>query len=947
MRPARIVKSGHDPDIVSVPVDPGTRPEDVPLHDDVRRLADALGGVIERLEGDEAFQTVEHLRRACRARRRGDAAAAGLDALLEYVASLPLELAALTARAFTLFFLLINTAEQVHRVRRRRAYQRDEAAPAQPASARWAIARLRGNGRSASEVAAAIERLDVRPVLTAHPTESTRRTLLGLQARVADLLLARESLPATARSPVDEALHAEIELLWLTSEVRQDRPTVLDEVSTVLWYLETRLLDAGAAAQGALRRAFVDEFGPDADDLAESIPPRIGNWVGGDRDGNPFVTPEITIAAVRRSSHIILGRYHAALLELADRISVSARFADPPKTLMESLDADRSALPAVWEANWRRNEDEPLRLKLTFMAARIAASRERVAARDAGRADDFPAAYSDAQSFQRDLMLVSEALNAAGARHLHRTVILPLLASVRAHGFHGFVTDIRDHADVHTAAVAEIATQAGIGPLDGNALRQELLGRRPLTAAHVAVGEGTQRVIDTFRAIRTLQDETGEAAVSTYIASMTTCPEDLLRVLLLAREAGLVDLASDPPVSRLDVVPLFETLDDLERAPSVMQVLLQDDVYRRQLGARGNRQEVMIGYSDSSKDAGILASSWALYTAQEELAALFEREGVGLRLFHGRGGSVGRGGGSPVYRALAALPPDTVNGRIKITEQGEIISQQFGLLPIAERTLEVTLSGVLLHSFEDWRDDVPEREVQRYRETMDELAKRSLDVYRELVHEDDAVFTFFEKVTPIEALADVRFGSRPAYRPGSKAGIEGIRAIPWGFGWTQTRIMLPGWLGVGSALRDLANDGQGLDLLNAMTRNWPFFDDLLAKIEMVCAKADLEVAGAYVSQLGGDDERALLDRLQKEFELTVAMLLQIRGADHLLDENTVLQAAIGLRNPYVDALSLLQISFMRKKLEAPRDDNAEEQSLLEDALATTVSGVAQGLRNTG
>ena len=937
----------RDPDIASVPAEPDTRPEDIPLHDDVRRLADALGAVIERLEGEEGFQTVEHLRRACRARRRGDADAAELGTLLEHVASLPLEHAALAARAFTLFFLLINTAEQVHRVRRRRAYQRDEAAPAQPASARWAMVRLRDSGRSAPEVASAIEKLEVRPVLTAHPTESTRRTLLGLQARVAELLLEREAVPANARAAVDEALHAEIELLWLTSEVRQDRPTVMDEVSTVLWYLETRLLDAGAAAHDALRRAFADEFGADAGDLGRSIPPRIGNWVGGDRDGNPFVTPEITIAAVRRSSHIILGRYHAALLDLADRVSVSSRFADAPRALLESIDVDRAALPAVWEANRRRNEDEPLRLKLTFMAARIADSRELVAARDAGRAADLPAAYPDAGSFERDLMLVSEALAAAGAEHLHRALIQPLLAGVRAHGFHGFVTDVRDHADVHAAAVADIAAQAGVGPLDANSLRQELLGRRPLIAAHVAVAEDTQRVLDTFKAIRTLQEETGEVAVSTYIVSMTTCPEDLLRVLLLAREAGLVDLAADPPVSRLDVVPLFETLDDLDQAPSVMQSLLQDDAYRRQLSARGNRQEVMIGYSDSSKDAGILASSWALYTAQEKLAALFRDEGVDLRLFHGRGGSVGRGGGSPVYRALAALPPDTVNGRIKITEQGEIISQQFGLLPIAERSLEVTLSGVLLHSFEDWRDDVPEGDVKRYRDAMDALSRRSLEVYRELVHENEAVFTFFQKVTPIDALADVRFGSRPAYRPGAKAGIEGIRAIPWGFGWTQTRIMLPGWLGVGTALAEIASDREGLDLLEAMTRTWPFFDDLLAKIEMVCAKADLEIAEAYVSHLGGDAERALLDRLRSEFELTVGMILRIRGADHLLDENTVLQAAIALRNPYVDALSLLQISFMQRKLTARPDAAEAEQSIVADALATTVSGVAQGLRNTG
>src|SRR5687768_17638127 len=355
----------------------------------MRYLASALGGVVRRLQGEDVFRAVEDLRRLSRDRRREDAGAPTLAQMLARVEQMPLAIAAPVARAFTLFFLLINTAEQVHRVRRRRAYQRDETAPPQPASARWAIALLRERGHSASEVAAAIETLQVRPVLTAHPTESTRRTLLGLQARVAELLLERESVPTSAREVVDDALHAEIELLWLTSEVRQDRPTVMDEVSTVLWYLETRLLDAIAVARVALVRAFEEEFS-EIEAVSASNPLRIGNWVGGDRDGNPFVTPDITIAAVRRASHVMLGRYRDALDDLAERLSVSSRIVELPEALLESLEVDRAALPVVWEANARRNEDEPLRLKVSFMAARIGATRELVAARDAGRPAQMP-----------------------------------------------------------------------------------------------------------------------------------------------------------------------------------------------------------------------------------------------------------------------------------------------------------------------------------------------------------------------------------------------------------------------------------------------------------------------------------------------------------------------------------------------------------------------------
>lgn len=919
-----------------------TRPEDAPLHDDVRRLAAGLGSVIRRLEGEAAFAAVDNLRRACRARRHGEPGAATLDALLDETGKLPLELTGTTARAFTLFFLLINTAEQAHRVRRRRAYL-GETKP-QPASAAWAVRQLKDRGVSRDELTKAVSTLDIRPVLTAHPTESTRRTLLSLQARVADLLLDREAMSAHERQAVDDALEAEIELLWLTAEVRHDRPSVGDEVSTVLWYLETRLLDASARANDALIRACEEEFGAAFDDLRQRSAIRLGTWVGGDRDGNPFVTPESTVAAARRASYAILGKYHAAVDELVQRLSLSAQIAPPSDELEASLQRDRALLPAVWEANARRNDDERVRFKLTFVAARIDATRALVAARDAGRSTAIAAAYGSVRELENDLLLVRASLVLAGAGQVLRTLFDPLLSAVRTHGFHGLMMDVRDHADSHRAALDEITTVLDLGTLDENGMRRELLGRRPLVAQQHPLSEPTARVLETFRAVQTVQKEMGEAAASTYIVSMTKSPADLLRVLLLARESGLVDLTREKPVSSIDVVPLFETLDDLENAPAVMRELMSDAVYRRQLEARGWRQEVMIGYSDSGKDAGILASSWSLYRGQELLVPVFREAGVELRLFHGRGGSVGRGGGSPVYRALAALPPDSVDGRIKITEQGEIISQQFGLLPIAERTLEVTLSGVLLQEFTDWREEVEEGEVELYRSTMDELAARSLAVYREIAHGNWVLFEMFERATPIAELASARFGSRPAYRPGAAADIDGIRAIPWVFGWTQNRLMLPGWLGVGTALAKKAASEYGLSTLQQMAVKWPFFDDLVAKIELVCAKADIEIARAYVTRLGGDT--SLFGELVREFEKTVEMLLKIRGATNLLDDSVVVQSAIALRNPYVDALSLIQINMLARK-RALGVEAAHEKERIEGILATTVSGIAQGLRNTG
>ena len=885
---------------------PTVRPEDVPLHDDVRWLAASLGKVILRLEGEAAFDSVESLRRACRARRHAEADAPALGELLEQVSAFPLERAAIVARAFTLFFLLINTAEQVHRVRRARAYRSTERDAPQPGGARWAMRTLRSKGHDAAAVERAMLSLDVRPVLTAHPTESTRRTLLGLQARVADLLLEREGAPPADRRAIEDQLDAEVELLWLTDEVRHDRPTVMDEVSTVLWYLETRLLDASERAREVFVRAFEEEFGATSDRMRSAVPLTIGNWVGGDRDGNPFVTPEVTIATARRASHAILGRYAASLDALVERLSVSAALAEPSAELLTSIERDARLLPNVYEANRQRNANEPVRLKLTLIRSRVAATRRLTAARDGGRTATEPAAYTQAAELEQDLLLVRDNLTSAGATRATQATIDPLLAMVRAHGFYGYVTDVRDHADSHREAVA---------------------GQNP-------------RVLETCRAIRAIQDEMGERAASTYIVSMTTEPADLLRVLQLGAETGLVALHDDPPRSRLDVVPLFETREDLEHAPAVMGALLRDDLYRRQLRARGDRQEVMIGYSDSGKDAGILASSWALYEAQERLAKLFDEAGIALRLFHGRGGSVGRGGGSPVYRALAALPPGTVNGRIKITEQGEIVSQQFGLLPVAERTLEVTLVGVLMQEFNAGPDDPSAREMREFRDTMTDLAQRGLTVYRELAHEDSALFRMFRSVTPVDVLANARFGSRPSYRPGAKAGIDGIRAIPWVFGWTQMRLMLPGWLGVGTALGHYVASARGLGLLQRMARRWPFFDDLLSKIEMVCAKADMEIARLYVEELGGDV--ALFERLQAEFDATVSAILRIRETDALMRDTPVIQAAIVLRNPYVDPLSLIQLSLLRRRMAgAPEDDTVDS------VLSTTLSGIAQGLRNTG
>ncbi len=908
--------------------------QDRPLRDNIRLLASTLGQVIRRLEGESSFEAVEQLRQVCKARREGEEGALELDQILQQVKELPLETAARVARAFTLFFLLINTAEQVHRVRRQRLYT-----GSRPGSLRWALEQLKDRGHDHATVAAAIERLRVGHVLTAHPTESTRRTVLAQQARVAELLLAGDDASASERLSIENALATEVELLWLTSEVRRDRPSVLDEVSNIVWYLDQRLVPAATEVLVKLARAHEEVF---SQPLALPAALRPGSWVGGDRDGNPNVTPAITLAASWRMAHTIITFYRQEVDALGAMLSLSSRVKEPASELIRSLEEDQERLPKVLQGISQQNSDEPMRLKLAIIEARLEATADELVRWNRGQRDHAPAAYARAEEFIKDLQVVGAALARAGAQSAVTTMLDPLLLQLRVFGLHGLQLDIREDQAAHQEALDDIAGTVGLELHSLEDLARELTGRRPLYRKRVPVSEATRRTVEVFETMRTLQDRFGEEAAGTYIISMARSAEDVLRVLVLAREADLVDLAADPPRSNLDVVPLFETEADLQGAAGVLRTLFDQPIYRRQLRARGDRQEVMLGYSDSAKDAGVLPAAWALYQAQEQLHEVCRDTGVALDLFHGRGGTVGRGGGSPVYRGLMALPPGSIDGRIKITEQGEVISQKYGLLPVATRSLEVSLAGTLMAMFQDGADSTTDADRARFRAVMDQLAETAGRRYREVVRRDE-LFPLFLKVTPVRELEHVHYGSRPTYRERRTAGLEGIRAIPWVFGWTQIRLLLVGWLGVGHALSEVMSEEGGLETLRQMARQWPFFDDLLGKVEMVCAKADLGVTRLYFRHLGGSME--LLEDLEREFQQTVAAILAIRQTGELLEDNHVLRGSIGNRDPYVDPLCLLQVALLQRKREMPEDD--PQRPLLIQALASTLNGVAQGMRNTG
>lgn len=916
------------------------RSQDQPLHDNMRWLAAALGRVILRLEGQVVFDAVENLRMACRDRRRGTSGAPALRALLAQVEQMPTEVAAPVARAFTLFFLLINTAEQVHRVRRRHSYHLDKSAAPQLASLKWAFEQLKKDGQSAENVRTTVKNLRVRPVLTAHPTEATRRTILNLQARLAEALLALDECSIGEQAKLEERLEGDIELLWLTDEVRKNRPSVMDEVSTVIWYLEDRLLDASNHVHESCANAFRETFG---EELGVDVPLTLGSWVAGDRDGNPFVTPALTIAAARRHAHALLGHYQKRITLLIERLSISSRIVPISQALRVSIDRDKAILPDVWEANSQRDAEEPLRLKLSFIKGRLDATRRAIASRDAGRPESFPGTYNGPEGLIEDLQLVHDIVSSSKATHAARSLVSPLLAEVRMLGLHGYNLDVREDSDEHTQALNSIGRSIGLGDLDIGAIRRELLGRRPLTSPTLKLDEQTERVLAVFDAIRTVQDELGEGVANTYIISMCHGAVDMLRVALLARERGLLDLSKDEAMSRVDIVPLFETRDDLAGAAQVMRDLFQDEVYLKQLKARGMRQEIMLGYSDSAKDVGVVAAAWELYLAQEDLAEVARQAGVELTLFHGRGGTVGRGGGSPVYRALTALPPKSLTGSIKITEQGETISQKFGIRSIAERTMEVMMAGTLMATYVDWRKGVSEADQKAYRAIVTKLAEEARIQFRKVVHEDPTLFKLFLEATPVKELGHVHFGSRPAYRDKGSGTMAGIRAIPYNFGWTQNRLMLTAWLGAGNALADAASTPEGLKMLQTMAKTWPFFDDLLGKIEMVCAKADLEISELYLTELGDFGET--FKTLKAEFELMVKTLLLIRDRESLLEGHRFLGNSMGLRNPYVDPLNLLQIALLKRK--RALDPASAELKLLDQVLGTSLNGIAQGMRNTG
>jgi phosphoenolpyruvate carboxylase len=847
------------------------------LRDDIHLLGDLLGETLRAQEGTALFEMVERVRALAKSGR--------LDELTELLASQPTESALPVARAFAHFLNLANIAEQHHRIRRRRDYQRDPKSKPQPGSCDEVFGRMRADGIDADVLFDAVTSLRIELVLTAHPTEVVRRTLLQKYRRIADLLAYRDHVDLTMpeRRETDEALRREITAAWETDEVRHERPSPLDEVKGGLFVFEQTLFDAVPRYLRILDDALQKHTGR-ALPLGET-PLRFGSWIGGDRDGNPNVTAEVSVDAC------LLARWMAAVLYLRE---------------IEELRSELSMKDGL-----------PYREILREVRDRLLATREWIEAALERRALS-PSEIS-AQELLEPLLRCYHSLHETGNGIIADGRLLDVIRRVYCFGLTLVRLDIRQDAARHTSLLDAITRELGLGnyaewPEERRQefLLRELESRRPLIPTDIALDDDAQEDLRTFRAIASIPRE----SLGAYVITMASRPSDVLAVALLQKEAGV----REP----LRIVPLFETIADLRNAGATIASLLQIEWYGR---AYGRRQEVMIGYSDSSKDSGRFTAAWELFQAQEQVVAACRDAGVELTLFHGRGGSVGRGGG-PTYLAVRSQPPGSVNGRLRVTVQGEMIQAELGFVGIALRTLEVyttaTLDATLAPS------PAPRAE---WREAMDRMSAAAARGYRGVVYETPRFLDYFRTATPVNELSELNIGSRPARRAGATKGVDTLRAIPWQFAWTQNRLLLPSWLGVDDALRDA-------DGVETMMREWPFFQSMMELIEMVLAKAEPRIAAYYDRLLVPGELRDIGETLLSRLAETIELVKRVTGHAQLLENNPVLRRSIEVRNPYVDPINVVQAEILRR-LRASGDES------LRDAFVVTVNGIAAGMRNTG
>ncbi|WP_420435086.1 phosphoenolpyruvate carboxylase [Candidatus Poriferisocius sp.] len=899
---------------------------DSALRNDIRRLGNQLGDALVRQHGPELLERVEQVRAMARGLRRDAESGAALAELLDDVDVVE---AIRLVRAFTVYFHLANTAEQVHRVE-------DLKAGGLVGSRRFAetVEKLLGLGIEREEIVAATTAADLRPVFTAHPTEASRRSILDKLTEVAVLIERRgetTSSPAD-RERIDRRIDELIDAIWQTDELRRERPDPVDEARSILYFL-TEIAVAGVPELFDDVDAVLRAIGGSLD--GPQVPIRFGSWVGGDRDGNPNVTPDITLQVLAFQRSRALRLLVAEVEELSSELSVSTAVAGISPELENQIEADRDDFPDVVSRFTKLSAGEPYRQRCSVIHQRLLEAMDQPPGLRA---------YQSPAEVEADLAAMARSLEANGGSLLARGRLARVRRILAMAGFHLATLDIRENAAVHHEALGDLFAELGTdyGTLSRSErtalLAAELESRRPLAPP---AGSDAQGTLALFAALRQALDQHGEEAIESYIVSMTKSVDDVLAPAVLAREVGLVDIPGG--VARIGFVPLFETIDDLRRIGTMLEELFAVPAYRRLVQLRGDGQEVMVGYSDSNKDGGITTSQWEIHKALRKIAEVSAKTGIKVVVFHGRGGTVGRGGG-PTNAAILSQPAGVVAGGLKVTEQGEVIADKYGLAGLAQRNLDLALSAVVEATVAHRHPRHGHGGIEAWNEVMELMSDRAYGAYRGLL-DTPGFAEYFKTSTPVEELAAMNIGSRPARRSGSAGGIDDLRAIPWVFGWTQSRQIIPGWFGVGTALEAAQQAGFG-DQLQTMYRDWQFFGTFISNVEMTLVKTDLAIARHYVNRLVAPELHHFFDTIVEEHDRAAAHIAELTGGD-LLGDLPVLKRTLAVRDAYLDPISVLQaelLSRSRSRLASAADEDSRR---IQRALLLTVNGVAAGLRNTG
>ena len=898
------------------------------LRGDIRRLGAQLGDALVRQHGSELLEQVERVRGLARGLRRSDEDSTALAGLL---AGMDVVHAELLARAFTVYFHLANTVEQVHRI--------DDLTEKRAAgSNRFGemVGRLRQLGFADEEIVSTVNSTELRPVFTAHPTEASRRSILDKLAEISSLVEQRAHAGAddAARSRADRRLDELIDAIWQTDELRRQRPDPVDEARSILYFLTEIAVQGVPELLDDIDAALVSLGGGLDPDRS---PIRFGSWVGGDRDGNPNVTPATTVEVIefqrQRALRILVEEIEGLSSELSVGLAVRGISAE----LAERLEVDHREFPEVTARFDTLSAGEPYRQRLAVIHSRLLDTSGRVPG---------PGAFGSASELAHDLAVIARSLEANQGRLLACGRLARVRRIVATIGFDLATLDIREHSERHHRALSELFEPLGID-YSGLAsaersvlLAGELSGPRPLGLPGRSLKDGAEDVLELFRVLRRQMDARGDQIVQSYIVSMTKGVDDLLAPAVLAREAGLVDLGAG--VARIGFVPLFETIEDLRAAGPVLRALLEVEPYRRLVEIRGGTQEVMVGYSDSNKDGGITTSQWEIHKALRAIAAVSAATGVRMTVFHGRGGTVGRGGG-PTHAAILGLPPAAVSGSVKVTEQGEVIADKYGLPRLAHRNLDLAFAAVVEASLAHRSPRHDPEVTSRWDAVMEVASNAAYGAYRAFL-EAPGLVEYFRTSTPVEELAEMNIGSRPARRGPTDDGIDDLRAIPWVFGWTQSRQIVPGWFGVGTGLAAARAEGMGSDLED-MYESWQFFRTFVSNVEMTLFKTDLAIAHHYVATLVDPALHCHFDAVCAEYDRTVAEVTALTGRG-LLEDLPILRRALAVRDAYLDPINVLQVDLLARHRGKQAASPDTDERLLR-TLLLTVNGVAAGMRNTG